>query len=96
VLPTNVIETLTALRSAAEDGFRNVFFLTHKPWQQNWIEVTRPQTVGRQTHRDIVTAGTTRVLMSFFGKQSTFHSWKISLLSDLEGQFGGLQKIEKK
>jgi len=34
--------------------------------------------------------------MSFFGKQSTFHSWKISLLSDLEGQFGDLQKIEKK
>ena len=32
---TKVIEILKAMRSPAEDGFRKVFFLTHRHWHQN-------------------------------------------------------------
>jgi len=47
------------------------FFVTHSSWQQKMdIEITRPRTVGRQTHN---AAGST--------EESTFHSWKISLLT---------------
>ena len=53
---TKVIEPLKALRSAAEDGVRKVFFSDAQALTTKMdIEITRLRTVDRQTHRDDVT-----------------------------------------
>jgi len=51
-----VIEPLKALRNAAEDGVRKVFFSDAQALTTKMdIEITRLRTVDRQTHRGDVT-----------------------------------------
>ena len=81
VLPIKVTETLTALRGAAEDGFSEVFCDTQVLAAKMDIEITRPRTVGRQTHRDNVTAGGTEQLF----RQRIYISFLENITSDLVG-----------